>query len=211
MCFSATASFTAGVSLSAMGVVTVRKAKTKTELPFALIPLIFGVQQLLEGLVWVSFGTSWLNWAATHSFVMFSHVFWPIFAPFSLMLLEHDRVRRKIMVFFFGVGLAVGLAELYLIITQPIASSIAANSIVYTVPGAFGFLTIFLYLMATCLSCAFSSYPMVKVFGLTLFASFLAAYYFYAETCLSVWCFFAAILSLIVFLHFYFFRHGRRN
>ena len=204
MCFSATASFTAGATLSAMGAATVPKAKKRTDIPFAIIPLIFAFQQFLEGMVWVSFGSPWLNWIATHSFVMFSHVFWPIWAPLSLMLLEHDKVRRKIMVFFFGIGVAVGIAELYYIVTEPIASIVTGNSILYTVPGAFGALTIFLYLAATCLSCAFSSHRMVKILGLTLFVTFLAAYYFYSATCLSVWCFFAAILSVIVYLHFHF-------
>jgi len=44
MCFSATASFVAGSALSAVGVATVKKAKRKTEIPFALIPLLFGVR-----------------------------------------------------------------------------------------------------------------------------------------------------------------------
>ena len=48
MCFSATASFTAGVALLIVGTVTTRRASRRTELPFALIPLLFGVQQLLE-------------------------------------------------------------------------------------------------------------------------------------------------------------------
>lgn len=38
MCFSATASFIAGVSLSVLGVATVKKAKRKAEIPFAMIP-----------------------------------------------------------------------------------------------------------------------------------------------------------------------------
>jgi len=43
MCFSATASFVAGTSLSAI------------ELPFAMIPLLFGIQQLVEGIIWLTF------------------------------------------------------------------------------------------------------------------------------------------------------------
>ena len=55
MCFSATASFIAGVSLSVFGVATVKKAKRKAEIPFAMIPLFFGVQQIIEGMLWLSF------------------------------------------------------------------------------------------------------------------------------------------------------------
>jgi hypothetical protein len=51
MCFSATASFVAGSALSAVGAVTITKAKRKAEIPFATIPLLFGIQQLTEGLI----------------------------------------------------------------------------------------------------------------------------------------------------------------
>ena len=44
MCFSATASFIAGVPLSVLGVAAVKKAERKAEIPFAMIPLLFGVQ-----------------------------------------------------------------------------------------------------------------------------------------------------------------------
>ena len=46
MCFSATASFITGGVLSAVGVVTIKKAEKKSEIPFASIPLLFGIQQM---------------------------------------------------------------------------------------------------------------------------------------------------------------------
>jgi hypothetical protein len=49
------ASFIAGASLSAVGVVTLKKAETKAELPFAMIPMLFGIQQLTEGIIWLTF------------------------------------------------------------------------------------------------------------------------------------------------------------
>ena len=51
MCFSATASFIAGTTLSVVGVATLRKTEARTELPFAMIPLLFGIQQLIEGVI----------------------------------------------------------------------------------------------------------------------------------------------------------------
>ena len=58
MCFSATASFVAGTSLSVIGIVTLKQAKTKSEIPVAIVPLLFGVQQLVEGIIWLSFRTN---------------------------------------------------------------------------------------------------------------------------------------------------------
>ena len=56
MCFSATASFAAGTALSAVGGLTLRKSQGKVELPLALVPLLFGVQQFSEGFLWLSLG-----------------------------------------------------------------------------------------------------------------------------------------------------------
>ena len=49
MCFSATASFISGTALCAIGVATLKQTKASAEIPFALIPLLFGIQQLTEG------------------------------------------------------------------------------------------------------------------------------------------------------------------
>ena len=96
MCFSVTASFVAGTVLSATGAVTIKKAKTKSEIPFATIPLLFGVQQFVEGAVWLSFQYSAqiFNQMATYAYLGFAYVLWPIFVPLSVGLLETDP-RRK--------------------------------------------------------------------------------------------------------------------
>ena len=51
MCFSATASFTAGVALLVVGTATARLASGRAELPLAVIPVLFGIQQLIEGVL----------------------------------------------------------------------------------------------------------------------------------------------------------------
>jgi hypothetical protein len=50
---------------------------------------------------------------------------------------------------------------------------------------------------------------MVKVFGVLALLSFAAAYFFYAIWFISVWCFFAALLSAVVYLHFVLYRAQR--
>src|SRR3989344_4561522 len=61
MCFSATASFVAGGALGAVGGVTMAEVKIKAEMPLASIPLIFGIQQTIEGVIWVSFGSGLIS------------------------------------------------------------------------------------------------------------------------------------------------------
>lgn len=53
VCFSATASFVAGGTLSVVGGVTLSRVQHRREVPFAHIPLLFGIQQIVEGFVWL--------------------------------------------------------------------------------------------------------------------------------------------------------------
>jgi hypothetical protein len=58
-----------------------------------------------------------------------------------------------------------------------------------------------LYLAATCVSCFVSSHPFVRLFGVLALISFIGTYLYSSRALVSVWCFFAAILSLIIYLH----------
>jgi hypothetical protein len=202
MCFSAAASFAAGGALSVAGGFTVAKAKNKYELPFASIPLLFGIQQAIEGAVWVSFGAPIVNTVATYAYSMFSHVLWPIFVPFSVLMIETDPFRKKILRLFSLLGLTVGGYLLYFIIVDPVTAHVVNNSIAYHSPHFYVLPTMALYLVATCGSCLVSSHKIINIFGVVLFISFAIAAWFFTETFFSVWCFFAGVLSIIVYWYF---------
>ena len=90
MCFSAAASFTTGVALLFVGTVTTRRVRRPAELPFALVPVLFGLQQLIEGALWLTFPDKapHANTVLTHVYSLFSHVLWPVYVPIAVLLLE---------------------------------------------------------------------------------------------------------------------------
>lgn len=204
MCFSTSVSFIAGASLSAVGVVTVKQAKRKAELPFALIPLFFGIQQTIEGIVWLTFqfNLPTLNIAMTYLYSFFSHVWWPLYIPFSILLLETVPWRKRALLVFQAIGIMVGLYLFYTIIKYPITSEVVNKSIVYDAPHFYILLVMVFYFAATCFSCLFSSHRLVNIFGALVFLFAVVAYQFFAMSFISVWCFFAAILSFIIYLYF---------
>lgn len=204
MCFSVTASFVAGTALSATGVVTISKTQTKSDLPFASIPLLLGLQQFVEGAVWLSFQYSAqiFNHIATYAYLGFAYVLWPIFVPLSVGLLETDSHRKNILYVFQFIGLAVGSYLLYFMVSNPVASQIVNKSIVYSMPSQYGVLLVGMYLLATCASPLFSSHRIINILGILLTVSFSITYYFYTASYVSVWCFFSAILCLMVYLYF---------
>lgn len=207
MCFSATASFIAGTALFILGVATLRTTRRKAEIPFAVIPLVFGIQQIVEGVLWLSFSLDapQLNVAMTYLFSIFSHVLWPMYVPFAIGLLETVPWRRKVIWGFQGIGLLVGLYLLTMLVEFPVTAVVATN-IVYVSPHFYEVPVMLLYLAATCVSCFFSSDVTIRLFGALALFLFLLAYVFFAVALFSVWCFFAAVLSSIIYVHF---RFGR--
>ncbi len=204
MCFSATASFSAGTILLAVGTLTLRSARRPRELPFAAIPLLFAIQQLSEGVIWLTFrhGAPQLNVAMTYVYSFFSHVLWPIYVPLAVLLMEPRGWRRRALLLFVAAGVAVGAYLLYFLVAFPIVSRPVGQHIEYVSPHFFAVVAMTLYLMSTTLSPIMSTHRMVKIFGVLALLSFAAADFFYATWFISVWCFFAALLSAVVYLHF---------
>jgi hypothetical protein len=99
MCFSATASFAAGIFLVTTGIFTLRNVRDRSSIAFASTPVLFGIQQLIEGAVWLSMvpGSLIPQSVVTYGFVFFSHIFWPFFAPLSIWLIEKHPLRKKIL------------------------------------------------------------------------------------------------------------------
>lgn len=204
MCFSAPASFTAAAVLLGLGTVTMRRARSRRELPYAAIPLLFGVQQLLEGMLWLTFPdrAPLLNVALTHLYSFFSRVLWPIYVPLAALALESVRWRRRVLVAIAVAGALVGLYLLAMLVKLPITARVVGQHILYDSPHFYVMTTMALYLIGTCASLMVSSHRRVAAFGVAAFVSAIAAYMFYATWFISVWCFFAAGLSFIVLWQF---------
>ena len=191
--------------MSTLGVVTLKKAERKAEIPFAMIPLLFGVQQIIEGMLWLSFRfeAPSLNVTMTYAFTLFSHVLWPMYVPFAIGLVETVAWRKKAIWAFRVIGIAVGLYLLYLVVRFPVTSKVEEH-IVYVSPHFYKAPMMALYLAATCAGAFFSSHKIINLFGVLALLLFMVAYWVHAVAFFSIWCFFAAILSAVIYLHFKF-------
>lgn len=204
MCFSATASFTAGAVLIGIGVLTLRRVNRPREVVLAAIPILFAIQQLIEGVIWLSFqhDVPRLNTSMTDLYSFFSHVLWPIYVPLAVLLIEPLPSRRRVLAVFAVGGIGVGAFLLYMLFAFPPISRITGHHIEYVMPHFFAGPVMTVYLLSTTISPIVSSHRMVKVFGVLAALAFGAAYYFYATWFISVWCLFAALLSAVIYVHF---------
>ena len=204
MCFSATASFSAGTLLLGVGALTLKAARRPCEWPFAAVPLLFAIQQLIEGVIWLTFSTdaSMLNTVMTHLYSFFSHVLWPVYLPVAVLMIEPPGRHRRTLAALVLAGSAVGANLLYVLVAFPVVSRPTGQHVEYDSPHFFAAAVMTLYLVSTTVSPLLSTLRGVQIFGALALLSFGAAYYFYATWFISVWCFFAALLSTVIYLHF---------
>lgn len=202
MCFSAAASFTSGAVLITTGVLTLRHVRAKSTIPFASIPLLFGIQQMIEGVEWLTFdSTNTLHTVTMYLFIVFAYVFWPIYVPMTIWFMEKKSIRKRMLGIISLLGVALGIYLSTRILFQPVTSTIIQDSIFYDVPITYPILGFSLYFLATCGSTMISSSPKIRIFGGAMLLSFFLAHALYPLTFFSVWCFFAAALSLIIYVH----------
>jgi hypothetical protein len=72
----------------------------------------------------------------------------------------------------------------------------------YVSPYFFAATAMALNLLSTTIGPILSTHRIVMVFGVLALLSFAAAYFFFATWFISVWCFFVALLSAVIYLHF---------
>ena len=213
MCFSAAASFTSGAILSVAGVTTLKKVNRRKDIPFAIIPLLFGIQQLAEGVVWLSLTNNNQTCTAvsSYSFLFFAFILWPAFVPFVAGQGERDKVRKRIFHLFQIGGLSVTLYFLYFLINNPLTTYVNQHSISYQIFSPYQFSVASAYVFFTCGSLLFSRRNILKLFGAASTVAVAITYYFYQHAFTSVWCFFSGILSMIIYWHFRKNKRHQRN
>lgn len=202
MCFSASASFVAGAAIMSVGVISIKKAKEPKLLPFAFIPFIFGVQQISEGFVWLSLQnenfTHW-KYPASLIFLFFAQVVWPALVPFSMRLMEEKQVRKTALSVISLIGLGVAAYLAYGIFFFPIDANANGFHIQYelTSQKELLFNSQVFYFTATVVSAFVSSRKGMFLFGSAILLSMIVSLVFFNPYVISVWCFFAALLSVI--------------
>ncbi|WP_127113554.1 DUF6629 family protein [Shimia sediminis] len=207
MCFSATASFAASGVLVPLGVLALIKARQAggRYVPFAIYPLAFGIQQGFEGLVWIAMAQNdpAMLFCGSRGFLFFSHFFWPAWAPVSAWLCEPDPRRKRWIGWLSIAGVSYG-AMIYLpsVMWRDWNDIlIVQQSLVYKTPALYDYpvfraMTRVVYAAIVLGALFLSTLWPIRLFAILIALSLALTFVFYAHAFISVWCFFAAILSL---------------
>jgi hypothetical protein len=207
MCFSATGSFGVAAVIAGIGAVAVTQRKAPSHRMLALVPLLFAAQQVTEGVVWMTIGhpaETRLQAIAVILFLGFALVGWPMWVPISLFLAERNPRRRKALAVLSWMGVVVGVYAAVLLIRGRPTAHVAGHSLAYSYVERGPALVLALYLpgyvLPTVVPFFISTIDRAKLMGTVLVVSLLATFLIQRQALTSVWCFFAAILSVLIVL-----------
>ena len=204
MCFSAEVSFAAAAILLPAGVAAIMRAH-KTDrryVPIAALPLLFGVQQALEGAVWTSEGNSRLVEQFSLAYMFFSWLAWPVWVPFSVYFLEPARRKPLFVIFAIFGGILGGTQYFpYFVHDNWLVTNFLGKAISYQGNEIFDYIigrpaTYMLYVSFVIGPLLLSSHANIRIFGLLVFTVLTITYVFFAYAYISVFCFGGGLMSL---------------
>lgn len=204
MCFSTSASFGAGAILAVVGVITIKKVQLPRQVFFASFPIIFSIQQFTEGFVWITLSNNsaiHLQQIPIYIFAFFAQVIWPIWVPLAFYMIEKNIARKKILLLLLSIGLALSIYHLYCMLRYDVSAIINPYHIFYQLdfPRQHYLVLGCFYLLTIILPPFVSSIKKTSVLGILLLTSFAFSKILFNDVVISVWCFFAALVSIYVF------------
>lgn len=205
MCFSATASFVSSAAIGVVGVATLARSNHAREWLFASIPLLFALHQFVEGAVWLGLtGDGLLGGIKPWGFVymLYAQGLLTLLIPLSVWLIEPERRRRQMVLPFLLLGAGLTLYMLWALLTFPTAIYVQGHSVVYSNPGSSHLWIAVLYVIATCGALFFSGYRYIILLGAANLVGVLLTIWVKEYAFTSVWCAYAAVVSVLVYVHF---------
>ncbi|WP_148863735.1 DUF6629 family protein [Marinobacter fonticola] len=210
MCFSATASFASGATVAIVGVATLARTRHHNEWLFAAIPFLFAIHQTIEGMVWLGLhdrlGAGSLGgWGFLY--MLYAQALLPLLMPLSVWLIEPDMLRRRRILPFLMLGVGLCAYTLWALINFETAIEVRGHSVAYSNSGTGSRLVAALYIAATCGAVLFSGYRYIVAFGVLNLLGMITVLIFKQYAFTSIWCAYAAIISVLIYVHF----HRRRR
>ncbi|MEO0444206.1 MAG: DUF6629 family protein [Pseudomonadota bacterium] len=211
MCFSATVSFITGGALVGTSALVYSRIKIpRSSRCLASIPLIFGLHQCSEGLVWLGVDqqiSQQLADAAKYLYSFIAMSFWPFFIPLSILLYQYPKhhIPLKLVL---AIGTVLGLYFLWsFTIASPMQIRVnCGHSIAYLFkpPYFFSYLDK-IYVFSVIIPFVLAQNPRIRyLLGPAFLGSFILAKHLETmDNYPSIWCYLAALISVIIFYVLY--------
>jgi hypothetical protein len=203
VCFSEQADLVAGGLLLPVGFLALREVRHAREVPFASLPLLFAVHQLVEALVWAHAdgeASAGVGRAAALVYALVALPVLPTLVPLAVLLLEPRGARARVAPFV-GLGLVVSAYLGHAVLDGPLTVTVHDHGIAYGVGVGHDVLWTGLYVVAVIGPSVLSGYPSIVAFGVLNLVGLVVVALLLTEVFASVWCVYAALASVLVLVH----------
>jgi hypothetical protein len=205
VCFAPEADAVVGGIVVAVGVEALRQVSAPHQIALAALPLLFGVHQLTEAFVW--WGLQGHVSHAIERFAIWAYLFFalaalPALVPLAVGLIERSATRRRVIAGFGVLGVVVGVVLATAMFGSPVRAAISGRQVEYQVDAVNhgGWLT-GLYVVATCGALIACSYRDIAALGLANLVAVPVLMGLTVSGFVSLWCFWAAIVSVAIAFH----------
>ncbi|WP_022929003.1 DUF6629 family protein [Patulibacter americanus] len=205
MCLSPEVDFVAGTAIAGVGVATLMAVRRPRDLVIGALPLGFGLHQITEGFVWLGLRgqvSPALGDAARDAYVIYAQAILPMLVPIGFALLERDARRRRWLWPFVVLGVLTGLFLLWQVTHWPILAEERAHCVAYTTHTPYAIPSATAYVLAVCAPALLSSRRHLRTFGIVNVVGLAFAATLQEEEFTSVWCLYAAVMSVLILAHF---------
>jgi hypothetical protein len=205
MCFAPQADFAGGVAVAGVGAGSLRLVRAPRELIIASLPLLLGAHQFVEGFVWLGLRGQVGNDTAAiarQAYIIFAYAVLPALVPLGFMLLEPQRERVRWLWPFAVIGAGLAGYLLWQVTAFPVLAQEQGHCIDYVTHAPNDIEVAGLYVLVTCGPALLSSRRYLRWFGVVNLVGAVVVATVRAEEFTSLWCVYAALVSVLVLMHF---------
>jgi hypothetical protein len=199
MCFSASMDLTAGMLVTGLGVDALSHVTKREQKPLAVLPLILGVHQLVETVVWWRVdgqASAQASAVAVFVYLLIALGIVPLLVPYAFLRLQ--LTKHGIACVCLAAGIAAMVINLWGMGHGPMTAHRAGHHLAYDVHVSYSQIGLPLYVIATCVPAILARSNLLKVFGVInlIVVSILAA--LAQSGVVSLWCVWAAFTSFLI-------------
>ncbi|MFF2324507.1 MULTISPECIES: DUF6629 family protein [unclassified Streptomyces] len=194
MCWSATADLVAGTGIAVVGVACVAQVRRVRDLPLAALPLLLGIHQIIESVIWHAGGGTG---PATLAWAVIALPLLPLWVPLGVLCAAPPHARRRLLMpLAAGIATAVPLA--YCLANRPVTAEIRGHTLGYVLDLPGSGVLVGGYLLATVGSLLLSGEDLLRRLGLLVAAGSAVCAALWRLEFVSTWCAFAAVCSVVL-------------
>lgn len=197
--------FTLAGALLTIGVLTLKKVSHAGEWVFASLPLLFGLHQFDQAIVWLGLlhlvDASILHVAA-QLFVFYAQAVLPVLVPLAVWLLETRGPKRDLLASLVLIGALLAVYVGWGLAHYPTQVYVHHVSLVYANASTAHLWVALLYILTTCGSLILSRSVTIQLFGWLNLVGLVAVYLVAEYAFTALWCLYAALVSGMLYLYF---------